>query len=87
MTVHHYWYAPGNGAPDETTYDGADLGSGAYAAGRGSSIGATQQNLASEGHWYGFRSAGIVWRGRHRCPYADAERFDGREDPAHRDAT
>ena len=19
MTVHHYWYAPGNGAPDETT--------------------------------------------------------------------
>ena len=26
LTVHHYWYAPGNGAPDETTYEALTLG-------------------------------------------------------------
>jgi hypothetical protein len=57
MTVHHYWYAPGNGAPDETTYTALTLGP-ALVGGTGQFDGATQQNLANEGHWYGFRSAG-----------------------------
>ena len=57
MTVHHYWYAPGNGAPDETTYTALTFGP-ALVGGTGQFDGATQQNLANEGHWYGFRSAG-----------------------------
>lgn len=57
MTVHHYWYAPGNGAPDETTYTALTLGP-TLVGGTGQFDGPTQQNLANEGHWYGFRSAG-----------------------------
>jgi len=57
MTVHHYWYAPGNGAPDETTYTALTLGP-TLVGGTGQFDGAIQQNLANEGHWYGFRSAG-----------------------------
>jgi hypothetical protein len=57
MTVHHYWYAPGNGAPDETTYTALTLGPTAV-GGTGQFDQNVQQNLASEGHWYGFRSAG-----------------------------
>jgi hypothetical protein len=57
MTAHHYWYAPGNGAPDETTYTALTLGP-TLVGGTGQFDGAIQQNLANEGHWYGFRSAG-----------------------------
>jgi hypothetical protein len=57
MTVHHYWYAPGNGAPDETTYTALTLGP-TLVGGTGQFAGTIQQNLANEGHWYGFRSAG-----------------------------
>jgi hypothetical protein len=57
MTVHHYWYAPGNGAPDETTYTALTLGP-MLVGGTGQFDGNVQQNLANEGHWYGFRSAG-----------------------------
>jgi hypothetical protein len=57
MTVHHYWYAPGNGAPDETTYTALTLGP-TVVGGTGQFDGTVQQNLANEGHWYGFRSAG-----------------------------
>jgi hypothetical protein len=38
MTVHHYWYAPGNGAPDETTYTALTLGP-TLVGGTGSSTG------------------------------------------------
>ena len=57
MTVHHYWYAPGNGAPDETTYTALTLGP-TLVGGTGQFDGTIQQNLANEGHWYGFRSPG-----------------------------
>ena len=53
MTVHHYWYAPGNGGPDETTYEGLGF-SGTYIGGAGQFEAGTQQALANEGHWYGW---------------------------------
>lgn len=60
LRVHHYWYAPGNGAPDETTYTALTLGP-TLVGGTGQFDGATQQNLYNDpgGHyWYGFRSPG-----------------------------
>jgi hypothetical protein len=62
MTVHHYWYAPGNGAPDETTYEALTLGPTLF-SGTGQFEGPTQTALANEGHWYGYRgpnSAGAI---------------------------
>jgi hypothetical protein len=53
LIVHHYWYAPGNGGPDETTYEGLGF-SGSYIGGAGQFEGGTQQALAKEGHWYGW---------------------------------
>jgi hypothetical protein len=53
LIVHHYWYAPGNGGPDETTYEALGFG-GTYVGGAGQFDGGTQQALANEGHWYGW---------------------------------
>jgi hypothetical protein len=53
LILHHYWYAPGNGGPDETTYEALGF-SGTYIGGAGQFESNTQQALASEGHWYGW---------------------------------
>ena len=55
--VHHYWFAPGNGAPDETTYELISFGP-TFFSGAGQFDPARQQALAGEGHWYGYRSPG-----------------------------
>jgi hypothetical protein len=57
--VHHYWYAPGNGAPDETTYELVSFGN-TFFSGAGQFDPATQQKLAGDppGRWYGYRSPG-----------------------------
>jgi hypothetical protein len=53
LILHHYWYAPGNGGPDETTYEALGF-SGTYIGGAGQFESGTQQALANEGHWYGW---------------------------------
>jgi hypothetical protein len=53
LILHHYWYAPGNGGPDETTYEALGF-SGRYVGGAGQFESGTQQALANEGHWYGW---------------------------------
>ena len=53
LVVHHYWYAPGNGAPDETTYELIGFGS-KFVSGAGQFDRPTQDALAAEGHWYGW---------------------------------
>jgi hypothetical protein len=53
LVVHHYWYAPGNGAPDETTYELIGFGS-KFVSGAGQFDRPTQVSLAAEGHWYGW---------------------------------
>jgi hypothetical protein len=62
MTAHHYWYAPGNGAPDETTYEALTFGPTLF-SGTGQFDPNWQTALANEGHWYGYRgpsSSGAV---------------------------
>ena len=57
--VHHYWYAPGNGGPDETTYELVSFGN-TFFSGAGQFDPTTQQALAGDSppRWYGYRSPG-----------------------------
>jgi hypothetical protein len=57
--VHHHWYAPGNGAPDETTYELLSFGP-TFFSGAGQFDPNTQAALANDlsPHWYGLRSPG-----------------------------
>jgi hypothetical protein len=50
-------YAPGNGAPDETTYEALTFGPTLF-SGTGQFLASTQTALANEGHWYGYRGPG-----------------------------
>jgi hypothetical protein len=52
LVAWHYWYAPGNGGPDATTYEIMSFGP-MYFSGVGQFDAVAQQALAGEGHWYG----------------------------------
>jgi hypothetical protein len=53
LVLHHYWYAPGNGGPDERTYELVGFGS-KFVSGAGQFDRPTQDTLVAEGHWYGW---------------------------------
>jgi hypothetical protein len=53
LVVHHYWYAPGNGGPDETTYELLGYGN-RWVGGAGQFDRPTQDSLVGESHWYGW---------------------------------
>jgi hypothetical protein len=53
LVVHHYWYAPGNGGPDETTYELLGYGN-RWVGGAGQFDRPTQDSLVPEQHWYGW---------------------------------
>jgi hypothetical protein len=52
LVVWHYWYAPGNGGPDGTTYELISFGS-KWISGAGKFQEPEMSQLAAEGHWYG----------------------------------
>jgi hypothetical protein len=52
FVLHHYWYAPGNGGPDGTTYELVSLGP-TFFGGAGQFEPAIVGPLNAEGHWYG----------------------------------
>jgi hypothetical protein len=53
VVEHHFWYAPGNGGPWETTYEAMTFGP-TFFSGAGQFDRATQDTLVPEGHWYGW---------------------------------
>jgi hypothetical protein len=52
LVVWHYWFAPGNGGPDGTTYELISLGP-TFFSGAGQFENPTVADLTAEGHWYG----------------------------------
>ncbi len=58
LVVHHYWFAPGNGGPDGTTYELISHGP-TFFSGAGQFDQHVQVPLGNEGHWYGYVSPGL----------------------------
>jgi hypothetical protein len=58
LVVWHYWFAPGNGGPDGTTYELISFGS-AWVSGAGKFDAPSMDALHNEGHWYGWQSSGV----------------------------
>jgi hypothetical protein len=58
LILWHYWFAPGNGGPDGTTYELVSFGN-AWIGGAGKFDAASMDALHNEGHWYGWQSSGV----------------------------
>jgi hypothetical protein len=58
LVLWHYWFAPGNGGPDGTTYELISFGS-KWISGAGKFTAADMDALHAEGHWYGWQSSGV----------------------------
>jgi hypothetical protein len=52
LVAWHYWFAPGNGGPDGTTYELMSLGD-TFFSGAGQFRDPDVPRLTAEGHWYG----------------------------------
>jgi hypothetical protein len=52
LVAWHYWFAPGNGGPDGTTYELISLGE-TFFSGAGQFREPDVSQLTAEGHWYG----------------------------------
>jgi hypothetical protein len=52
LVAWHYWFAPGNGGPDGTTYELISLGD-TFFSGAGQFREPDVSQLTAEGHWYG----------------------------------